>query len=309
MLIGDALNGYWLEKRRDFSKHTVSDYQVTFKRLATYVGADAHIEHINTGVVRAFLNHLVDEYKLSDKTLCNAWTALSSFWSWAEIELNIAHPIRNRIKRPRYRRPQIETYSRTEVQAMLNACELAATWVTKNGKDVHPARPTGQRDKAIIILLVDTGLRASELCQLTLEDYEPETGQITVRHGKGDKQRRVFASEGARKAIWKYLSKRTSPKPTDPLFATHSNQHMDRDALRKMIQGTARRSGVRKANVHRFRHTFAVNFLRNTGNPIELQELLGHERLETIRIYVKLAEMDLQNAQSRASVADNWKLR
>ncbi|KXK51963.1 MAG: putative site-specific recombinase [Chloroflexi bacterium OLB13] len=309
MLLLDALNGYWLEKRRGFSPHTVSDYQVTFKRLASFVGPEAHIEHINTGVLRAFLNHLVDEYKLSDKTLCNAWTALSSLWTWAELELGIPHVIRNRITRPKYRRPQIETYTQSDVQAMLNACEHAATWQTRHGRQATSLRPTGLRDKAIIMTLVDTGLRASELCQLKFRDYNQENGQIFVRQGKGDKERIVYASESSRRAIWRYLSTRTKPKATEPLFATRTNQHIDRDALRHMIQSAAKRAGVAKATVHRFRHTFAVNFLRNGGNVVELQELLGHERLETIRIYVKLATVDLERAQSRSSVADNWRLK
>jgi site-specific recombinase XerD len=136
MLLPNALDGYWLKKRRDLSPHTVRDYQLTCRRLVEYAGADAHIDHINTGVIRAFLNHLLDEYELSEKTICNAWTALSSLWTWAEVELNIAHVIRGRIKRPKYRRPQIETYSQVEAQAMLNACDHADDWTTKRSKPI-----------------------------------------------------------------------------------------------------------------------------------------------------------------------------
>lgn len=309
MLLQDALNGYWLEKRRGFSRHTVSDYQVTFRRLEEYVGVDAHVEHINTGVVRAFLNYLAEEYQLSEKSLSNVWTALSSLWTWAEIELGIPHVIRGRVQRPKYRRPQIEPYTQIEVQAMLNACEQSAAWRTKYGKESSSTRPTGLRDRAIIITLADTGLRASELCNLIVDDYNEESGQIKVRHGKGDKERVVYASEAARKVIWRYLAKRGKPQPDEPLFATQTMQHIERNALRHMIQSAADRAGVRNANVHRFRHTFAVNFLRNDGSSMALQELLGHERMETVRIYAKLAEIDLELAQRRASVADNWRLK
>lgn len=75
-----------------------------------------------------------------------------------------------------------------------------------------------------------------------------------------------------------------------------------------MIVNFAKRAGVKKANVHRFRHTFAVNFLRNGGNILALQDLLGHENMDTIRVYVKLAETDLRTAQRRASPADNWRI-
>ena len=65
---------------------------------------------------------------------------------------------------------------------------------------------------------------------------------------------------------------------------------------------------VARAAVHKFRHTFAINFLRNGGSVLELQRMLGHEHLSTVKIYASLAESDIQEAQRRASPADNWKL-
>lgn len=312
MLFTDALDGYWLANRREFSQHTERDYELTFRRLSAYAGADAHIEHINTGVIRAFLNHIADEYKLSDKTRSNAWVALSSLWTWAAIELKIPHVIRDRITRPKYRRPQIETYTQVEVQAMLNACDKAAQWHSKNGKPAISDRPTALRDKAIIITLVDTGLRASELCNLTIADYDKATGHITVRQGKGKKDRTVYASENASQAIWRYKAARgPGLKPGDPLFATATNQPLDRNNLRHTIQSAAKRAGLDPdgVTVHRFRHTFAVNFLRNGSNVLALQALLGHERMDTVKIYVKLSDIDLQQEQSKASVAAKWRLK
>lgn len=75
-----------------------------------------------------------------------------------------------------------------------------------------------------------------------------------------------------------------------------------------MITATARRAGVSHANVHRFRHTFAITFLRNGGNVLALQKLMGHEKMDTLRVYVELAQMDLQKAQQLASPADRWGL-
>jgi site-specific recombinase XerD len=79
--------------------------------------------------------------------------------------------------------------------------------------------------------------------------------------------------------------------------------------LRHTLQRIASHAGVAKATIHRCRHTLAVNFIRNKGSVVALQELLGHERLDTIRIYVKLAEVDLANEQHAASPADNWRLK
>ena len=154
----------------------------------------------------------------------------------------------------------------------------------------------------------ETGIRASELCNLSMSDYNQKQGRLHIRHGKGDKERVVFISDTCKRHLWRYLATRPEAKPADPLFATGNNTHMERDTLFKMVRSTAERAGVHHAFIHKFRHTFAINFLRNGGNVIELQSMLGHERLDTIRIYVKLAEVDLANAQRRASVADNWRL-
>lgn len=203
---------------------------------------------------------------LSDKSVINAWVALSSLWSWAEQELNIPHIIRGRVARPKYRRPAIEPYSRSEINAMLNVIGRNAPWISKNGRRVEESRATAHRDKAILLVLLDTGVRASELCDLRIADYDHKTGRLHVRHGKFDKSRYVWCGETARKALWRYLAERGEVKSLDPLFATRTDQAMDRNNLRHMIQNCANRAGVAGATVHKFRHTFAIIFLRNGGH-------------------------------------------
>ncbi|GIK73794.1 MAG: tyrosine recombinase XerC [Chloroflexota bacterium] len=304
-----AVEGYWLEKRKNVSEATFQDYDRTFRRFADYHGADLPpVEHIGAVHVRAYLNHLKEEKQLSDKSLLNAWVALSSFWTWAEHELKLTHALRGRVARPRYRRPAIEPYSRADINAMLNVIGKNAVWTSKNGRRVEESRSTAHRDRAILLTLLDTGIRASELCDLLISDYDTKTGRLHIRHGKGNKSRFVWCGDAARKALWRYLAERPDARPEHPLFATRTNQALDRNNLRHMLAACAQRAGVDGVTVHRFRHTFAITFLRNGGSVLELQRLLGHERMDTLRIYVTLAESDLQAAQRRASPADNWRL-
>lgn len=303
-----ALEGYWLEKRSRVSPATVRDYTNTFRRFADYHGVDLPpVEHIGAVHVRTYLNHLKDT-GLSDKTILNAWIAFSSFWTWAETELKIPHIIRDRVARPKYRRPAIEPYTRADLNAMLNVVDKAATWTSKHGKQVTEARSTAHRDRAILLTLVDTGIRASELCDLLIGDYESKTGRLHIRHGKGNKSRYVYAGDATRKALWRYLADRPDAKPEQPLFATRTGIALERNNLRHLIENCAARAGVTNATVHKFRHTCAINFLRNGGSLLELQRILGHESMNTLHIYVTLAESDLSAAQRRASPADNWKL-
>lgn len=308
MQLQNAIEGYWLEKRRNLSVNTYNDYCLTFRRLQDYLGIAVDFAAITSDQIRKFLNYLRSQYQLGPKTLANAWIALSSLWTWAEHELETPHVIRGRVERPRYRRPPIEGYTRTEVAAMLEACNHAADWETRSGRKARNERPSVLRDRAMIATLLDTGIRASELTALTVGDYEQKKGQLFVRHGKGDKGRFVYLGAAGKKHLWRYLATRPNAEAKEPLFATRTGTHFDRNGLRHLIQRCARRAGVAKATVHRFRHTFAINFLRNGGNLLQLQNLLGHERMDTIRIYAQLAELDLEQAQAKASPADKWNL-
>lgn len=302
-----ALEGYWLARRRDFSPHTILDYSLTFKRFAKHIGSQP-LGEIRAQDIHKFLDRTKARYKLGDKTMANIWTALSSFWTWAEEELRIAHPMRGVVKLPEYRRAPIEAYTKAEVLAMLAASKQSARWRTKTGRLVSSKRPTALRDYTIMVVLLDTGIRAAELCDLTVRDYEDKTGRITIQHGKGNKKRTVYVGQTARKYLWRYMVGREGAKANDPLFINRNGGAISPSELLHMIVATAQRGGVSHANVHKFRHTFAINFLRNGGNVLELQRLLGHEKMETLRIYVLLAQSDLENAHAIASPADNWGL-
>lgn len=308
MLLTEAINGYWLEKRIKVSPHTVRDYTLTFNRLVLFLGRTYTIEAVTADDIRHFLEYCSNEFGLKAKTIINIWIALSSLWSWAHNELSLPQIV-HKIERPRWRAPAIVPYRRDEIAALLYACDYNSPWKTRTGKIAKPMkRPSAVRDRAIILTLLDTGLRASEFCDLRLADLTSATGRLHVEHGKGDKKRDVFMGDAAHRAVWRYLNTRPGIKPDAPLFAARNNRPLDRDGLRHMLDCCGVRAGVENVHPHRFRHTFAIWFLRNGGSVLELQSALGHESMETVRIYVRLAEIDLQNAQRRASPADNWRL-
>src|SRR5512137_2156951 len=180
MRLDYALEGYWLSKRRGFSPHTVADYEVTFRRLAAFLGAGHEFERITTADVNRFLNNLQEEPGLSTKTVLNAWTALSSLWTWAERESGTAHVLRGKISQPKYRRPVIEPFTEAEVRQLLAAVERGRAWNQAHSKLEPCGRPTAVRDRALLLMLLDCGLRVSELTALNLADYDRKTGQVTI---------------------------------------------------------------------------------------------------------------------------------
>jgi site-specific recombinase XerD len=166
-----------------------------------------------------------------------------------------------------------------------------------------------------MLLLLDTGIRADELAAdphrgthgLRVQDLDARNLTIKVL-GKGDKECIIPISHPASKAIWRYLVTRSDHQPDDPLFANQGGRSLTRSGLFQVIQRPGKRAGIQSASPHCFRHTFAINFLRNGGKTLELHRFLDHITLEWVKRYVALAQVDLENAHRRASPVVNWRL-
>jgi integrase/recombinase XerD len=161
--------------------------------------------------------------------------------------------------------------------------------------------------RAVVLLLLDTGVRVSEACDLTIADVHLKEGFAIVM-GKGSKERRVEFGPRTAQAIWKYLATRGQVHSRDPLLVSRTGRKFDRYDLAHRLANVGKRSGVEKCYPHRFRHTFAVMFLRNGGSALALQKLLGHTTMEMVRTYVKLSEVDMKEAHRRASPVENLRL-
>jgi integrase/recombinase XerD len=158
------------------------------------------------------------------------------------------------------------------------------------------------------MVLVDTGIRASELSGLNLRNIDIKAGHLTVM-GKGDKERQIYFSARTGQALWRYLRTRTDTRPDDPVFLSSGRRRLNRNDLAQTLNNAGKRAGIHNSvHPHRFRHTFAIQYLRNGGDVYTLQRILGHSTLEMCRRYLKLASVDLEGAHRRASPAENWRL-
>lgn len=191
---------------------------------------------------------------------------------------------------------------------MLNATSRSKAYTRPGKQECTNGLKHQLRDQAILLCLVDTGIRATELCELRMKDVSIVGREIDV-FGKGSKERTLPMSEDTAKAIDDYLAnERGSASALAPLFASHTDDALDRGSLRQLIQRIGERAGVRNAHPHRFRHTFAINFLRNGGDPYSLQVILGHSTMEMVKEYLALAQADLEAAHRKASPVMIWKL-
>jgi integrase/recombinase XerD len=246
--------------------------------------------------------------RLSPKTIKNIHVALSALWTWGVEEGYVQQNIVKAITPPHVAPPIIDTFTQDEIKALLRACEKSRVY--KNGDAAHHRR-TSERDQAIILVLMDTGMRASELCTMKVGDMALNTGSIKGK-GKGSKERIVQIGRRTSQALWKYLVPRLdSARDDDRVFVVdwpNDPRPMTRQVLGTLLRRIGERADVKKVHPHKFRHSFAINYLRNGGDVFTLQELLGHADLEMVRRYARVAQIDCANAHRQASPVDNWRL-
>jgi integrase/recombinase XerD len=305
------------------SPRTIDSYERDLKLWLTYQ-EDIDIAEITSRDLRDYLIYLRTEYTprrlygnndkpLSPKTIRNHWISLSAFFSWACMEFEIPNPMK-KVPAPKYKDPPVTPFTKDEVWEMLKACDFCEEAKTDRRRRFTMRRSTAKRDRALILVLLDTGLRATELCSLRVDDVDLKTGRVDVKHGayggaKGGKGRVVFLGKVARGTLWRYLAEREDGEdPEAPLFVSIQNRPLNKDALRLVIKALGEKAGVKKCYPHLFRHTFAIQYLRAGGDVFTLQMLLGHSTLDMVRRYARLAEVDLERAHRKASPADSWRL-
>jgi len=178
------------------------------------------------------------------------------------------------IKKPRYSKKIIKGLEPEVCHRLLDSF---------NGRDFND-----YRNKAILYMFLDTGLRLSELAGLQMSDINIERGIIKVM-GKGNKERLVRVGLKTQKALWNYLSRRNSE--LTHVWIGLDNEPFTATGIAQMIRNLGKRLGI-KLSPHRLRHSFAISFLRNGANPFELQIALGHTTLEMTRRYTQALGFD-----------------
>jgi integrase/recombinase XerD len=318
MKLSAAVSGFLLARTADgYSPATLADYGHTLRLLVEHAGDDELVA-LDTPHLRTFFAWLRSDYTpvrasgntspLSNHTLANAWCAVRSFCKWCAAEgLSAARPDMV-IQRPTYVAPEVAPFTSDELVALLAAAEYTATATTTDRTAFRMRRHTAARDRALILVLLDTGLRVSELARLQVADVAMSTGEVTVtpyQAGRKSRGRHVYLGKSTRRALWRYVAGRTEGS----LFTNIDGAAMTRNSIRLMLSHLGKRAGVPHTHPHRFRHTFAIEYLRNGGDVFTLQRLLGHSSLDMVRRYVALAQTDVATAHARASPVDRWQIR
>jgi integrase/recombinase XerD len=285
-----AVEGFLLNcNARSLSLNTILDYSRTIRKFKNYLQDDPLIRSITNKHIEEFLTL----QNVSKKSKLDYYVGLSSLWTWALSEQLVdRHQVRA-LTPPRPEIRQVEPFTEDDIKRM--------------NKETTGQSSYSLKMRAIFLFLLDTGLRASEVCSITIDSLKLKEGYVIV-FGKGDKERRVEFGPRTSQALWKYIASRGQVQPGDYLLVSRTGRKLNRDELAHRVSAMGLRAGVTNCHPHRFRHTFAVMFLRNGGSALALQRLLGHSTMEMVRQYVKLSEVDLQQAHRKASPVENMRL-
>ena len=323
LILKKAIEGFiYFKVAEGLSPNSIVSYRHDLRLFLEHLG-NIQIEEIVSRDIVKYLAWLRTEYVpirkngkthgLANKTLRNHWVTLSSFFRWFSEEFETSNPMK-KVPAPRFVKAPIEPYTRAEIQALIKVCTHSRHAKTRARKSFAMRRRTVTRDKAIILTLLDTGLRASELCSLHVGDIDIGSGKITIQPGfeggaKGGKGRLVFSGRTSRRAIWRYLAEREDGEESGvPLFQAKYSRPLSPNGLRQLISRLGQRAGISPCYPHRFRHTFAITYLRSGGDVFTLQSLLGHSSLDMVQHYARVAEIDIEKAHRMASPVDNWRL-
>lgn len=287
MTLEQAVEFFIIEQQlRGNTDKTVHGYKGFLRRFVEHMAgqgvtdlADLTIMHINK--YQLYINNKACERGRNDKlTKRSVQTYIRHIRVFTrfcyETEL-IKTDIHSRITIPKAEKTAIMILTDDEVNAILSCF----------GKS-----ETGLRNTAIILLLLDCGLRLSEAAGIRTEDINFDKGYLKVM-GKGRKERIVPLGLKVRRAMLNYVYKRRMADDADDnqyLFLTCHRRRMTPDAIEGLITRLKERAGIGRLYTHLFRHTFATNFLvYGIGDVYELSRLLGHSDIRTTEKYLQLA--------------------
>lgn len=259
------------------SEKSLKYYQATTQAMLDGIGKP--IKEIVTEDIRQYLTNYQRERHSSRVTIDNIRRILSSFFSWLEDEDYILKSPVRRIHKVKTASNIKETYSDKTLELMRDSC-------------------SEMRDLAMIDLLASTGMRVGELVLLNRDDVDFAERECVV-FGKGDKERMVYFDARTKLHLQDYLESRSDDNPALIVSLKAPFNRLSIGGVETRLRELGRQLGVHKVHPHKFRRTLATMAI-DKGMPIEqLQQLLGHKRIDTTLQYAMVKQSNVKLAHRK----------
>ena len=290
------MEAFLVDRRvQGMAKGTLRFYWQKLKLFSDYCDTQSIdlVNQISANLIRQYLVYL-EQTSHNPGGKHAAYRALRAFLNWYENEAEPEHwgnPIR-KVKAPKVPVERLEPVTNETIASIIQTC--------------IPNTFSGDRDKAIMLCLLDTGIRASEFTNLDLGDVDIARGQIVIRQGKGSKPRMVFLGRHSLHYLRKYLRNRTDD--CSAVWVTHprfNSERLSYDGIRSILHRRSVDAQVEEPTLHSFRRAFALAMLRNGTDLYTLARLMGHEGIAMLQRYLKQTSQDTETAHRRAGPVDH----
>jgi integrase/recombinase XerD len=284
---------FLLDRRaQNLTKKTLDFYRMNLQKFIDWCDTQAvkTIQQITPELLRAFFVAMTEKGHTAGGVHA-FYRTVRVFLRWYvnEFEPEGWRDPLKKIRPPKVDIEPLEPVPLEHVRAMLDTCE--------RGKF------TGERDRAILLFLLDTGVRAGELLALDRQDADILTGEVLIRKSKSRKPRTVFLGRKARRALRGYLKIRGADI-VRAVFVTDEIERLKMAGLRQVMVRRARRAGVPVPPLHSFRRAFALALKRAGVDLLSIARLLGHSDISLLQRYIKQDAEDLRGEHERASPGD-----
>jgi site-specific recombinase XerD len=268
-------------KRRNYSAHTIKTYLNTLEHFLNWWSLP--VETVTSSQVSAYIDFLLAQ-GLAPKTINCRLDSVRGFFSYLSQEegTSRSNPVQKgsalRLARP------LPRYLKEE--------EVTRFFQTLKGL----------RDRAIFMLMLRCGLRVEEVAHLRLQDLDFAQRRILVCQGKGNKDRVVYVSRDAERALRNYLEGRSSSKEKEIFLVNKGicrGKPISVRGIQKRMEYYARKAGL-KISCHHLRHTMATQLLNADADLVTIQDLLGHTRIKTTQRYAKISNLKVQRDYYKA---------
>ncbi|MDC6469084.1 tyrosine recombinase XerD [Flavobacteriaceae bacterium] len=288
-----ALEDYrmYLTIERGLSENSIQNYILDVHALQYFL-INEKIEESPTDCSLDSVQKFIYETAkiLSPHTQARRLSGLRSFFDYLIFESYRTSNPTDLIEAPKLGRKLPDVLSTEEIELMINQINLS--------------HPQGQRNRAILEILYGSGIRVSELTNLSLSNLFFEEDMIRV-HGKGNKQRLVPMGGISKEFLEEYITEtrknqKISVKDKDIVFLNRRGNGLTRQMIFTLIKDLAIKANVKKqVGPHTFRHSFATHLLENGADLRTIQVLMGHESITTTEIYTHLDTQHLRSVIER----------
>ena len=312
MILDEAIEQFIEVRELDnCSPKTISTYRQRLRYFSTWLQSTHSIDDVGKLTVdhlRGWMAYLkkTPTYrgeKLSDESIHSYGQSLIAFCHWLEQEEKIEKLITTRFKLPRMEKQFIPTFTSDEVKLLLAACE--------EGDPLKPQmrKALTARNRAIVTLFIDSGIRLSELIGLRLCDLDKHT-QVILVHRKGNKWQQVPVSRDGFKPLHEYLTKYrsilsgdTTARKEDEVFLADDGKPLTMWGVAALFKRLKRRTGIdgKKVSAHNCRRYMATTQLANGRSPLDVRRQLGHTTLKMTDHYASLTVDHLRRSHEKYS--------